>query len=111
MNWLQPVSSWSLLRIYRYVINTEKVKVLVIICHKGTEKAYSFLNLGAPASLPPGKSPVTHSIEGWVRLRACMSECGQLAPIGVRTSNRPSHSETLPTGLCDQLVTKIMESV
>jgi len=39
-----------------------------------------------------------------------MSECGQLAPIGVRTSNRPYHSETLPTGLCDQLVTKIMES-
>lgn len=40
-----------------------------------------------------------------------MSECGQLAPIGVRTSDRSSHSETMPTELCDQLVTKIMESV
>lgn len=35
---LQPMSSWNLPRRYRYVINRGKIKVLVIICHKDTDK-------------------------------------------------------------------------
>jgi hypothetical protein len=31
----------------------------------------------APAALPPGRSPVTHSTEGWVCLRACLEGFGE----------------------------------
>ena len=30
-----------------------------------------------PAALPPGKSPDTHCIGGWVGPRAGLEECGQ----------------------------------
>ena len=65
----------------------------------------------APASLPLGKSPGTHCAEGWVRPRAGMSEYGKFTATGVQTPNRSSFSEIIPTELCDQLVTKIMETV
>ena len=48
-----------------------------------------------PAVLPPGKRPGTHCTGDWLGLGACMDGCKNLAPTGIRPSDRPARSETL----------------
>jgi hypothetical protein len=38
------------------------------------------MGVGAPASLPPGKRPGTHCVEGWVGPRAGLDGCGKSRP-------------------------------
>ena len=45
-----------------------------------------------PAALPSGKRPVTHCTGGWVGSRAGLED---LAPIGIRPTDRPARSELL----------------
>jgi hypothetical protein len=51
--------------------------------------------LHAPATLPPGKIPVTHFIGGWVGPRACLDGCRKSRPTGIRSPDRPARSESL----------------
>jgi len=64
---------------------------------------YSFFNLGAngvgghrhaPAPLPPGKTRC-YCRGVWVGPRTGPNKCGKSRPAGVRSSDRPAHSELL----------------
>ena len=49
-----------------------------------------------PAGLPPER-PGTHCIGGWVGPRAGLDEREKSHPIGIRSPNRPPHSDPLGT--------------
>jgi hypothetical protein len=48
-----------------------------------------------PAALPPGKTPVTHCIGGWVDPRAGLDGYGNSGLPGIRFLDRPTRSESL----------------
>jgi hypothetical protein len=49
----------------------------------------------APAALPPGKTPGTHCIGGWVGPMVGLDGCKTLASIGIQFPDRPARSESL----------------
>ena len=65
---------------------------------------YSSFYLGArwklvvnatPRPLYPRERPGTHCIGGWVGPRAGLDGCGKSRPTGIRSPDRPGHSESL----------------
>jgi len=50
--------------------------------------------LHAPGAIPPGKKPHTHVIVGWMGYRAVLDVLKKrsLAPVEIRTSDRPARS-------------------
>jgi len=48
-----------------------------------------------PDRFTPGKRPVSHCIGGWVGPSAGVNGCGNLAPTGIRSRDRPARSESL----------------
>jgi len=57
----------------------------------------------APAALPPGRRPITHSTVGWVGPRASLNACEKRKPsflAGSQTSDRKARSPVfIPTTL------------
>jgi hypothetical protein len=51
--------------------------------------------LHAPAALPPGKKPGSHSIAGCVGPKTGLDGCSKLALTGIRSPDRPARSELL----------------
>ena len=49
----------------------------------------------APAALLQGKRPGTRYTRGWVGPRDGLDGCGNLAPTGIRSPDRPARSEVL----------------
>ena len=56
---------------------------------------YFFFNMGAPAALSLGNSPVTNCTGGWVGLGAGLDGCRRSRPHRVRSSDCPARSESL----------------
>jgi hypothetical protein len=52
-----------------------------------------------PAALLSGKKPDTHCVGGWVGPRAGLDPEENLAFTGIRSSDRPARSESIPTAL------------
>ena len=50
-----------------------------------------------PRPLYPRERPCTHCVGGWVGPRSGLDACGKISPTptGIRSANRPSHSESL----------------
>ena len=48
-----------------------------------------------PRLQPQERIPGTHCIGGWVGPRAGLNGCGNLAPTGIRSPDRPARSESL----------------
>ena len=86
-----------------------KGKILHRTGHEGPEGEYRYSStlswtlaldgvggqIHAPAALPPGRRPGTHCIGGWVGPRAGLDGCETLAPIRIRSPDRPACSESL----------------
>jgi hypothetical protein len=53
------------------------------------------VNATPPAALPPGKTPGTHCIGGWVGPRAGLDRCEKSYPTGIRSPDLLSCSESL----------------
>jgi len=49
----------------------------------------------APATVPPGKRLGTHCTGGRVDPRGCLDRCRSPSSTGIRSLNRPDHSESL----------------
>jgi hypothetical protein len=49
----------------------------------------------SPIALPPGKTPGTDGIRGWVSSRAGLEGRGKSRPTGIRSPIRPARSESL----------------
>jgi len=86
-----------------------KGKVHPITGHEGPEREYRYsstLSLTptldgvadqhhAPAALTPGKRPGTYCTGGWVVSTAGLEGCGIGRTTGIRSPDRPAHSESL----------------
>ena len=57
--------------------------------------------------------PGTHCIGGWVGPRAGLYGCGNLPSIGIRSPNRPVHSESLyrPTQMIGWIINYVLEGI
>ena len=49
----------------------------------------------APAALPPRKTPVPTCIGGWIAPGPVWTDAKNLAPIGIRSTDRPALSKSL----------------